>query len=371
MLEAVNLHVMYDEKIISRTITYFDEVLAGCNKYVVLTDYNNGKRMVTLDFPNILYTAYGSPDFWNFVGDTQKYKYVILHYLGEELVDFTNYAPCTDNFVWMVWGGDFYNSLLEHYGFKLYAYTVFLKKGILRKYFPAIDRYFSRRNIWKRIEAVKRIPTLTLLSGDYKVLRKYFPNYHPRRKDFFYYPVDDMVGASLLNKQVSANNIFVGNSASLTNNHRKVFEILSKYDLGDRKVITPLSYGPDLGKEIALEWGEKLIKKNFYPLLDFMPLDEYNKLMLSANIFIYGNYRQEAFGNILVALYLGGIVVVYPRNPIVVDLKEKGFVFFFMKDLKKLLHYQLPNEVLRKNRELVQKWYSRERLLQVIKESFG
>ena len=367
----MNIHLMYDEKIISRTIMYFEEALPNSNKYVVMKDNNKGERIVHLDLPNLLYTSYGSIEFWRFIGDVSQYKYVILHYLGEELVDFTYTAPQTDNFVWIVWGGDLYNSLLEPYGFKLYAYTDFIKKGILGTYFPFIDRYRNRRVIWKRVEAVKKIPTLTLFNGDLKALNKYFPKLHPKRKDFFYYLVDDIVGNDLTKKEISGNNIFVGNSASLTNNHRMVFEFLSKCDLGNRKVITPLSYGAETGRDIAIGWGEKLIGNNFYPIIDFMPLEDYNQLMYSANIFIYGNFRQEAVGNILVALYIGGIVVLSPRNPFMQDLSEMGFVVFSLKQIQDLLRFRLPEEVKQRNRELVNKWYNRERLLSVIKKSFG
>ena len=362
---------MYDEKIISRTIQYFEEALPNNNKFVVLRNNNNNKPIVTLDSPNILYTLYGSDDFRNFIGDTSQYKNVILHYLGEELVDFVYEAQQTDNFVWIVWGGDLYNSLLGPYGYKLYAYTDFIKKGKLGTFLPFIDRYLNRRAIWKRVEAVKKIPSYVIFEGDLKALKKYFPKLHPQRRDFFYYPVDDMVDDSLKKRQLTGNNIFVGNSASPTNNHRKVFEILSTCDLGNRKVITPLSYGPESGRDYAIKWGYELIKDNFYPITDYMPLEEYNKLMFSANIFVYGNYRQEAFGNILVALYLGGIVVLSSRNPLTEDLKKKGFMIFSLKHLKDLLNYKLPDDVKRRNQELVIKWYSRKRLLNVIKESFG
>ena len=321
--------------------------------------------------PNVLYTLYGSDDFRNFIGDTSQYKYVILHYLGDELVDFTYSASQTNNFVWIVWGGDLYNSLLEPYGYKLYAYTDFIKKGKLGTFLPFIDRYLNRRVIWKRVEAVKRIPYYAILEGDLKLLKMYIHHLHPTCKDFFYYPVDDMVDDSLKNQQITGNNIFVGNSASLTNNHRKVFEILSTCDLGNRKVITPLSYGPESGRDYAIKWGNELINDNFYPITEYMPLEEYNKLMFSANLFIYGSYRQEAFGNIVVALYFGGIVVLSHRNPLTEDLKKKGFEIFSLQHLKDLLNYRLPDDVKRRNQELVIKWYNRERLLNVIKSSFG
>ena len=37
---------------------------------------------------------------------------------------------------------------------------------------------------------------------------------------------------------------------------------------------------------------------------NFLPLKEYNNLMLSFGIAIYGNFRPEAVGNILISIYL-------------------------------------------------------------------
>ena len=38
--------------------------------------------------------------------------------------------------------------------------------------------------------------------------------------------------------------------------------------------------------------------------------------LLSADVFIYGNWRQEAVGNILIALFIGGKVFLDEKNPL-------------------------------------------------------
>ena len=366
----MNLHIMYDEKVISRAIQYFEEALPGQNKYIIFSKKRKEDRIVKTELPTVLFTTYGSKGFWEFVGDTQAYNNIILHYLGFQSVKFAEEVSNTDNFVWIVWGGDLYNMILEPYGYRLYADPKVCGNWL--------HRFFSRDNmLWrkylakKRVKLMKRIPNMAILNCDYKLLREYFPEIKPLVRKFFYYPVNDMVNYSLLNRRIISNNIFVGNSSQPTNNHHSVFEAISKYDIGERKVITPLSYGSKQGKDDALKWGKILLKDNFYPITDYLPLEKYNELMLSANIFIYGQYRQEAFGNIVVALYIGGIVVLDPRNPLMYDLKDNGFIVFSIEDLGKLISYKMPEESIQKNRSLINTYYSRENLLRVIKESFG
>ena len=66
----------------------------------------------------------------------------------------------------------------------------------------------------------------------------------------------------------------------------------------------------------VLQSGRLLLGENFSPLLDFMPLDEYNRLQSDVSVALFGNWRQEAIGNIIVALYLGAKVFLSHVNPV-------------------------------------------------------
>lgn len=364
-----NLHLAYDEKVITRTIHYFEEALPHQNKFVILIPRKDYlcKHVKVID-DNVLYTVYNSKAFWEAVGDMTQYRNVIYHYLGDELVDFTLkiHHP---NITWVVWGGDLYNEVLVHKGYELYAYPNDIQKGRKERLFPYIYRNKALRRLRRREAAISKIRNLCLAKCDLLLLNKYLPNLKFVRRDFFYYPVEDMLGTSLIGKECMGNNIFVGNSASYTNNHRKVFETLSKYDLKDRQVIVPLSYGE--GRSVALKYGKELLCGNFVPLMEFIPLEEYSRIMLSANIFIYGNYRQEAWGNIVVALYLGAVVVLDPRNPFMKDLLDMGFLVFSTDNIGEALNHQLSVDEKKRNRDLINKLYSKDRMIELIKKSFG
>ena len=75
--------------------------------------------------------------------------------------------------------------------------------------------------------------------------------------------------------------------------------------------------------------GEQYFGRKFNAIRDFMPLEEYNKFLLSADVFIYGNWRQEAVGNILIALFIGGKVFLDEKNPLLKFYKDKGLVIIY------------------------------------------
>lgn len=364
-----NLHLMYDEKIINRTIQYFEEALPNCNKYIILLRFGKSPQYVKTQAPFVIYTTYGSKDFWKAVGDVKVYTNIIYHYLGDELVDFTLKIPKTEHITWIVWGGDLCTELLQYKGLELYAYPEEVSVGRRERLFPFIYRMIRKKKLKEREMAIARIGNLCVEDCDSQLLAKYMPHLRFNRREFFYYPVEDMLASSLIGHESSGDNIFVGNSASYTNNHRKVFELLSQHELGNRKVIVPLSYGPS--KDLVLKYGNKLLGRNFFPLTEFVSLDVYNKMMVGANMFIYGNYRQEAWGNIAVALYLGAVVVMDSQNLFMKQLVDTGFVVFPMEDLEHLLNYKLSTEEKNRNRNLINKLYSKPRMLKLIKASFG
>ena len=366
----MNLHIMAEEKVVSRTIQYFEDALPGQNKYLIISSKRSNDIENRRNLPNTMYATYGSEEFWAFIGNSSTYKNIIIHFLSKNGISFVNSVKNPNNLVWVVWGGDLYNALLEPYGYKLYAYSN-VYRGRFWKVIPWF--YFLRNKYLARIrlQAIKKIPRMAMVACDYSVLKSYFPELNPELLDFFYYPVNDMVDKNLLNRNIESNNIFVGNSSQQTNNHRMVFEILSRCNIGNRKIIAPLSYGCSYGRNDAIRWGKKLLGDNFKPITKFMPLEEYNKLMLSASIFVYGHFRQEAFGNIVVSLYIGGIVVLDDRNPLLKFFKNIGFIIFSMEELPKLVNYTMKEEDVRKNKILINTLYSKEKLLSSIQKLFG
>ena len=183
---------------------------------------------------------------------------------------------------------------------------------------------------------------------------------------FSYYPLEFIL-EDIDEGNLNSNNILLGNSSFLSNNHFEALEILSEMGVDNRKIVAPLSYGDlDYAKEVA-KVGKSKFNERFIPIMEFMPLQEYNKLLKSCNVAIFNNYRQQAIGNTITLLWMGSKVYLDERNTFYQFLKRKGIhVFSVNNDLNSsninALKPLTSNEI-KLNREILLKELSSDVLL--------
>lgn len=364
------LHLVNDEKIINRIMNLFDEALGEENRYICFL-HTKVPLFVHPREHLFFYNGTKEPDI-----DYNKIDKVVIHFLDYRKVCFCNkYIPSNVLIYWVLWGADLYNGLLARRGYSLY-YN--------RRFYPLRANLFwlaRKAGYGRRKEKciLKFISTrvhyfLADCRDEYLLLRKYLPEYtgNIQHREFFYYPVDDVLGAELVNKWASGNNILLGNSASFTNNHEYALKQLAKCTLKDKIVIAPISYGgTSQSRNSIKEYGWKLFGNQFHPLETFLPLNEYNRLMCSAEVCIYGSWRQEAMGNIVMALYLGAKVFLSKYSPLLSWYKEMGVAIYELESIDdEQLNTPLAEENKMRNREILQKRYSRDRMFMLIHDSF-
>jgi hypothetical protein len=134
-------------------------------------------------------------------------------------------------------------------------------------------------------------------------------------------------------------------------------------------LIVPLSYGePVLSKQLISK-GQSLLKDNFYPILDFMPLSAFTKLMQTCNVVIMNHYGQQAFGNTISAVYLGAKVFLNKENSAYLYLKGLGcHIYEITEDLN--CHNDilgLTDNEIKHNRFLLQNDINQEKLVKNLK----
>ena len=151
---------------------------------------------------------------------------VVLHYFHHKPVSYTH---------------------LDVYKRQLYdkesSYYKNLKKSFIGNFFNKIFNHFKTKRIENFIlNRIDYIVTETT-ENDYDVLIEYYPKLKIKPwREFCYYPIEMILGDSLLLKWAEGNNIQIGNSASVTNNHEYAMRFLSKLNLGERKIIVPIRY---------------------------------------------------------------------------------------------------------------------------------
>lgn len=369
------LHLSLDEKVIDRCIESFEQVFPGQNKYIVLVDNRKGAHYVKSDKP--FFTEYGTREFWTTIGPVSQYDSIILHTLNLNFARFVKKVK-HERIYWIEWGADLFVKLLEPRGYKLFYEADtdwrFSHIRVPKIIYRFIKNIYSKYYISQVIPALKRIHYFVpdSMPDEYSLLLSYYPELkHLQYKNFFYYPIDEVIQPSMMYNHSLGNNIIVGNSSSVSGNHKEAFEFLSRTIIGDSKVIVPLSYGNMKYAEYVKEMGQSILGENFMPIMSYLPLSEYNKILSSANVFIYPNYRQEAVGNILVSLYLGGKVFLNKVNPLLPFYKRLGLILFDMDELttEAIKQPLLPEEV-EHNREVLMRNYSKELQLKLIKDTF-
>lgn len=365
------LHLVNDEKIINRTIELFEQVNPGNNLFVVFR--RQKKEYIQRQSYTIEADKYRTLE-------NVSVESVIIHSLDKKKIRFISKFEFKGIPVyWIIWGADLYNRLLEPLGYELYypAGEYWRKKALKRLWGMPFHYLKQKLRVWQTFrfirERVDYIVTDTT-ENDYEMLVKYFPDLHTIPwKDFFYYPIDQILGEELLEEQVKGNRIMIGNSCSLTNNHEYAMEILSRFDTADREIIVPLSYsGNREYRETVIRRGKQWFGEYFRPLTEFLPLSDYNRLLTEVSVVIYGNWRQEAIGNILIALYLGAKVFLSVRNPVHQwALAHSLKVYELERMTQQDLATPLDTETQLSNRKIISELYNRHRLLTLMQDTFS
>lgn len=367
------LHLVNDEKIIPRAIDMFEKNLPGQNYFLCFQDFS-GSLIHLKNLSGENFSVYKSDkDYSDFA---KQFDSVIVHFLNTKKINFCNtYIPAGTKITWIAWGGDLYGFLYRR-GFRLFTTdnSFFRKKWFLSVY-DYLTHSFNRKDRLFRSFIKNSVTNICILQNEYNLLKKYF--HHPDKRiidDFFYYPIETVLG-HLKDSQVDKETkiVLCGNCASITNNHETSFRYLRDVIDDDTKVIVPLSYGGTKWyKDKIAKSGRQKLGNAFCPLYDFMPLEEYNKVLLSGSVCIYSNRRQEAMGNILISLYLGAKVYMFKSNPLYEYFNSLGVKVYPLNNITKENFWNdIDDSTTQKNRELLLRLFNEEALKKSLLDNFS
>lgn len=401
------LHLANDEKIIGRTIEIFEEVFPFSNLWVITNRSCKKDLSIIQPTPKTEHLLLGRKEFLKDIkgnisavmercgeslglpnnlpenGLSGSRVNILIHLLNPRKINIVRQiqkalpATCNVKIYWIIWGLDLYNKLLAPAGFEMFT-SDNVYSGLFDKSFGAFNRIGAAKEAKSTVKFIEKsvdyIVTDTTES-DYSQLVKYYPQLAAKPwKDFFYYPIDTILGELYYRPLPNGSckeTVMVGNSASRTNNHKYLLALLSQFDLRGKKVVVPLSYsGRARYVNEVVAYGKKEVE-GFVPLMKFMPLDEYNRLQSSTAVALFGNLRQEAIGNIMIALYMGAKVFLFESNPVYEWAATHNLKVYPMSALSQVeLDTLLPAEDAEHNRSVLRELYSKRRMMQLIKELF-
>lgn len=236
--------------------------------------------------------------------------------------------------IWGLWGYELYN--LVNYKLKLNKPELLTEYKEKPKTFLELIKDYYTIN-FRYIPTIQKVDIcFFLLQKDFELFSKITP--HRASWHSGMYQSASTIFLSEKHILSSGNNILIGNSSTPSNRHQEIFEALNKLSLAENtEVIVPLNYGDLNYRKNVIKSGEILFKQ-FRPLIDFIPYDNYLKLLSSCSIVIMGHHRQQSFGTILMSLSIGAKVFLSEKSPL--------FNWFLSHDIPV---FSIENELVQAN----------------------
>lgn len=228
----------------------------------------------------------------------------------------------------LFWGGDIYDYVRG--SFSLDIRNIFKRKKRLRK----------KADIIKKVKGV-----ITLIEGDYEILKKYVevPEKHFVGK-YISLEVRETCDKNRNNeKGINPYYVLVGNSASPNNRHINIIKKLYRFRNENVRFLFPLSYGGGKRyRKLIGFYGRHKLGRAFCPITKLMPYEKYVAMLSKCSAGIFNNDRQQAMGNINALAYLGA--KIYIRNDTAMwgeFINNLGYNFFDIDSIGQLSFNEL------------------------------
>lgn len=338
MSEHKILHVMILDKFLASYIEFIDKNFGRENHhYVFITSEKYEYGLTPEHKVEFLHTD--DDIFITLLKYMKMAKKIILHGLWRDKVDILFYfnQKLLKKCYWVMWGGDFY--------------------------FPETKskiRHKIIKNMGCYISATKY--DIDYIKDKYQTKSDniFFSQYYPSCISDF-----SKNYTRELNRSIK---ILIGNSATKTNRHKEIFEILKKYKDQNIEIIVPLNYGDQNYKDEIIKFGNNIFGYKFKSVTNFLNFEEYKDLLNKVDIAIFNNNRQQAGANIKLLIGYGKKVYVSKENSFYKELKFNNIKIF---DIENFNLEKINPKIAKKNKKFALKYYSLKSLINSWKNIFN
>ncbi|PSG86516.1 TDP-N-acetylfucosamine:lipid II N-acetylfucosaminyltransferase [Aurantibacter aestuarii] len=369
MMTSKILHIAKDEKFIDSAINQFGSLNFIDNDFFILNECSELNYIKQKEKVNCFKTSS------YIINKLNQYRIIFFHSLDADFIPIVLSTNKNQTCIWMCFGYEVYNDSFYVDKKNLYAeltlkHTTFTPVSIqkkLKNYLRPIKRIIYRDTPFTPQELkIKAIRRMDYLVSSYKEEYSKISGYiHQKKKqlDFTYYPLEYIVNVNDLEIKTT-NQILVGNSGTLTNNHLDVFKKIYYENLNNYTILCPLSYGDKVYIEKIKIKGKFYFKDYFSPITNFLPLEDYNQLIRTSSIAIFYNFRQQAIGNIIASLWYGAKVFLSKKNSFFSLLKSNGIIVFDFDKSNLNVYEPLNINQITHNRLILKNLFSEKRLLE-------
>jgi dTDP-N-acetylfucosamine:lipid II N-acetylfucosaminyltransferase len=386
------IHIFNDDKFVDAAIAIMELSHPNESEYFVVKNNEGDFDYVKSNIVKRIRLK-SDTDYFDFIAElkSKKSQVIFLHALDSIKQRIVILLPDAIVKVWLIWGFDLYGNW-QLFNNKLYqkeTQKVLEKKPLDIKYQLASSSFSFwlfhktlKKQLWlpRRIlailhsnfytafyQAAEKIDIVVpVISDEYGFVKKL--KIEPKLSTFSYGTLENLLQSITIESVLNSKNILIGNSADPSNNHLDVFSKIANYNFGDRKLFVPLSYGGSTAyKNIVIARGKQLFGDNFVPLLDFMTLEQYNKILASCGFVIFNHIRQQGVGNVVALGFLGAKLFLNSKSPVLHYLSRKGMKLFAFDSITELeLSENLNIEILQSNKTVLMNEYSKQAVHQKV-----
>lgn len=377
-------HFIIDDIFIPDSIKCFEKALLTNNQYFFISDdpeyklrfYNDKISIISKDCAKEMLTDSNSCDV------------VVLHSLYSIPHEILPSIKRDIKVLWYAWGFDLYNNPLPGWPLiklrnELLPKTKYLIEKLywkeqLKKHAKHYIKLIAKPN-YKRDNLKHVLSRIDYFAGvfeeEYYMLKERYDYFNAQRIVHNYIHPQEFVKDDLDSPiNITGNNILLGNSAVYLCNHIDVLHTL-KEKIGNQElncdIICPLSYaGKPEYIECVKKEGKLLFGDKFRALVDFLPLDEYQKIVNSCSIIILGHIRQAATCNCLSSIW-SGLRLYEPKTSMNYQhYKTEGIQVASLEELSLDSLNLAPNLIeTAKNRQIIENIYSFRQWVEDLQDS--
>lgn len=379
------LHICQDEKFINSAYKQFEELYPEKNDFYIYGCNKKETKHIQLN-ENFHFVDSLSDTFKNIPENC----IVIFHSLPDLVIENLYLLPKSVKTVWFQFGFEVYedknlyseNQLLDTITKKYFSINApheNWKDKIKTNIFPFIrifkkDLYYTYGEIasQKRKSKIKHLERINFWGTSFEEEAINLSKTLGYQRPFFnftYYPIEKIIDTEL-NFSPDKKFIMIGHSGFPNGNHLDVISKIKNYQLGETQLIIPFSYGVtkyiNEVKPLLLK-----VRSDIKFIEDFMPLEDYNKILEGVKIAILNNRRQQAIGNIIALLYMGAKVFLSKKNTYYHFLKRNNIIVYcYEKDLnEKTINMGLNFEEIEHNRKILFSLYNSKQLQSELQNS--
>lgn len=335
------LHLADDPKFLLGAYNLFEEYYPGQNHFFLQVSRNDDFETKNLTAsPRFFYTPFTTLSGKKKIFDyAQKYgiKHVLVHNLTTTKAAIANHLKnlLSVKTYWIFYGADLYRPLNEMGKYQLLDGTNKKKDKLNLDLKRNLSFFFVFRKFpnYSFKHFIKQLDFFCFWNHyDFLLMKDHFST-QAQHKSFAYYHLLNRRVSNVIHKK-TIGKILINHSASFNGNHKTIFEKLASLDGGEsiKEIITPLSYGDNTVKTEVSSMGEMLFREKYKPLYDFLSLQDYNNILNTISVAIFGNRRQEAGGNVAHLLSTGAKVFLRNDNNMIHWFRDQGFKIFSFED---------------------------------------